>query len=158
MAVAFPDNLTLNLKRISCSIAARKQTYQRKTWAWIKRSRLKFWHLGRAKYKIWILGCQRSGTTLLERIFRSDLDSVVFGEFSELTIDAKKTVWKSFQGVEDTINAQNSRYAVARPLFESDRAAEILHAFPDSIAVWVFRDPRYVVNSMINKWGEDFFQ
>ena len=32
-----------------------------------------------------------------------------------------------------------------------------MHFFPLSVAVWMFRDPRYVVNSMVNKWGRGFF-
>lgn len=146
------------VEKIPKSLAARKKTYQRNIWATLKHFRKKYLRLGNPAYYIWIFGCQRSGTTLLERIFRSDLDSAVFGEFSELAILPKRTVLKDLPEVGIALGSCNARYAVVRPLFESDRAAEILNHFPQSIAVWMIRDPRYVVNSMINKWGDNFFE
>ncbi|MFT6443652.1 MAG: hypothetical protein ACJASM_003214 [Salibacteraceae bacterium] len=107
---------------------------------------------------IWIFGCQRSGSTLLERMFRHDLRSVVFGEFSLLTISPDKTVLSPLEEVKEKISKQKAKYAVIRPLFESNRAQEILENIPSSSAVWLFRDYKYVVNSMLNKWGFRFFE
>lgn len=151
------DNFHKLMKRISRSLVGRKKTYTVKAWAFLKQQRKRWKRLGRPVYFLWILGCQRSGTTLLERMFRSDLDSAVFGEFSQLTIGQNRTVLKPFTDVENTLASCNARYAVVRPLFESDRVTEILGFFQPSVAVWMFREPRYVVNSMVNKWGNRFF-
>lgn len=145
------------LKRVRGSFVARRQTYLTRYKAWFKEFRSNYKNLGQPSYYIWILGCQRSGTTLLERVFSDDLDSAVFGEFSELTIDPLRTVWKPLPAVETILSTCNARYAVARPLFESDRAVEILDSFPNSKVIWLFRDCPHVVSSMINKWGDKFF-
>lgn len=113
--------------------------------------------MGGPAFYIWIVGCQRSGTTLLERIFRQDLNSEVFGEFSPLTIGPDKTALKPFAEVQNMLAGCNARYGVIRPLFESDRIDEIMDFFQPSVAVWMFREPLYVVNSMLNKWGDQFF-
>lgn len=115
-------------------------------------------NLGHPQAVIWIFGCQRSGTTFLERIFRQDLNSVVFGEFSQLTIDPNRTVLSDSNSIRKIIQAQNAKYAVVRPLFESDRAMELLDLFPNSVGVWLFRDCPHVVDSMLRKWGSRFFE
>ena len=152
------DGISDLAKKIKNSFYARKKTYANKAWSFYKEQRSRFKRIGYPSFYLWILGCQRSGTTLLERIFRQDLDSAVFGEFSELTIGTKRTVLKPFAEIKDILLCCNARYAVIRPLFESDRVCEILDFFQPSLGIWMFRDPLYVVNSMINKWGDDFFE
>ncbi|MGJ8638550.1 MAG: hypothetical protein ACSHYA_04080 [Opitutaceae bacterium] len=106
---------------------------------------------------IWIFGCQRSGTTFLERLFREDIRSAVWGEFSDLSIAPERTSLRSISEIKETLEATKAQYAVIRPLFESDRAVELLEAFPNSIAVWTFRDCPHVVDSMCRKWDQEFF-
>ena len=152
------NNYVLSLiQRIPRSLAIRKKTYSVRAWAALKHQRKRLKDLGNPQFYIWILGCQRSGTTLLERIFRQDLDSEVFGEFSRLTLGPDKTSLKPFKEVRKKLEGSNAHYCVIRPLFESDRAQEILDFFQPSVAVWMFREPLFVVNSMLNKWGDQFF-
>ena len=94
---------------------------------------------------------------MLERIFRHDFASVVYGEFSDLSIAPDKSVWQPLSDVRKIMASQNASYIVARPLFESDRALEILAAFDDAFVVWLYRDYRQVVKSMIKKWQDRFF-
>ena len=105
---------------------------------------------------VFIFGCQRSGTTHLERLFRSDPRSVVFGEFSALSIDASKTVWRPLDELRHHIETSDGVYAVVRSLLASHRAKEALDAMPNSVAVWVYRDPQEVVSSMMRKWSAGF--
>jgi hypothetical protein len=146
------------ITRIRRSIRARRKTYSNRLRARYKIIRKSYKKLGNPAHYIWIMGCQRSGTTHLERIFRSDLNSEVFGEFSELSISPEVTVWKPLPEIDETLSFCNARYAVARPLFESDRAHEIMEFFPRSSTVWLYRDYYDVVDSMINKWGDKFFK
>jgi hypothetical protein len=145
------------VNRVRRSAKARKKNYLTKMRAQYKATRQKYADLGGPAHLIWIMGCQRSGTTHLERIFRSDLDSAVFGEFSELSIHPEVSVWQPLPRVADILAGCNARYAVARPLFESDRMREILNYFPASHALWLFRDCPHVVDSMISKWDDRFF-
>jgi hypothetical protein len=144
-------------RRVKRSALARKKRYLTRLKARYKAARQRHKDLGRPAQYLWIMGCQRSGTTHLERIFRSDLDSAVFGEFGELSIHPGVSVWKPFPEVEAILSTCNARYVVARPLFESDRVRQILDHLPGSHAIWLFRDCLHVVDSMISKWGDRFF-
>lgn len=137
---------------------SRYKTFRVKQRARWKSYRSQIVNLGHPNCVIWIFGCQRSGTTFLENIFRHDLDSVVFGEFSQLTIHPKKTVLSDLNEVRKIIELKKARYSVIRPLFESDRALELLDIFQNSIGVWLFRDCPHVVDSMKRKWGDRFFE
>ena len=128
------------LTRVRNSITSRYKTFRIKQRARTKKYRSHRLNLGHPRAVIWIFGCQRSGTTFLENIFRHDLDSAVFGEFSELTIAPRKTVLNDRDVVTRIVQFQNAKYAVIRPLFESDRAIELMDWFPNSIGVWLFRD------------------
>jgi hypothetical protein len=103
-----------------------------------------------------IFGCQRSGTTHLERLFRSDPRSTVYGEFSVLSIEPEKTFWRPMPDIARTLTSHAGTYAVARSLLFSHRAREALDAVSPSIGVWMFRDAESVVDSMIRKWGPAF--
>ncbi|WP_138466104.1 sulfotransferase [Poseidonocella sp. HB161398] len=107
---------------------------------------------------LFIFGAQRSGTTHLERLFRADPRTVVFGEFSPLSIDPSKTVWTPLPELRRRLDAAKGSYAVARSLLASHRAIEILDAVPGSRAVWVFRRADEVVASMLRKWPGNFEQ
>lgn len=145
------------IKRVFRSISSRKKTFLVKK---RKRKKEKFqlnYNLGAPEVVIWIFGCQRSGTTFLENIFRQDFNSVVFGEFSELTITEGRTVLSNKDNIFKIVHNKNAKYAVIRPLFESDRANELLNIFPNSVGVWMFRDFYSVIDSMKRKWNNDFF-
>ncbi|MEO1542730.1 MAG: hypothetical protein AAFR75_01720 [Pseudomonadota bacterium] len=103
-----------------------------------------------------IVGCQRSGTTHLERLFRADPRSCVFGEFSALSISPGKTAWQPLEDVVEILQSSGGGYSVARSLFSSHRTIDILDRLPGSVAVWVYRDAGSVVRSMLRKWGGTF--
>ena len=124
----------------------------------IKELRKRLFQIGPPKTIIWIFGSQRSGTTFLQKIFEKDLNSIVYGEFSVLTIGENKTMLKDKLELKKIIENQNGRYIVIRSLFESDNAKELLEIFPNSVAVWVFRKSEEVVSSMIEKWNNKFFE
>lgn len=150
------SNLTLS--RLHKSVLARQNTLKTNWRAQIKQWKSQLFDVGSPAAVIWIFGCQRSGTTFLENVFRHDLNSAVFGEFSKLTIGERKTVLSAPAVVKQTVLSKNSKYAVIRPLFESDRATELLNLFPNSVGVWLFRECTPVVDSMIRKWGDRFFE
>lgn len=110
----------------------------------------------RAHGHVFILGCQRSGTTLLERLYRADPRSAVFGEFSELSWAPDHTAWRPLPEVVRHLSERAATYTVSRSLLASHRAREILDATPNSVAIWLYRPPDPVVRSMLRKWGGEF--
>ncbi len=103
-----------------------------------------------------IFGCQRSGTTHLEKLFRADPRSAVFSEFSLLSIAPNKTVWRPLPEVATLLKMQSGAYTVARSLLFSHRAKEAVDNVSLSSAIWIFRSAEDVVDSMVRKWGPDF--
>ncbi len=103
-----------------------------------------------------ILGCQRSGTTMMSRgIFTRDLRAEVFGEASELSsqdiphhhrLDPLCDVKLVF----DRIHAP---LIVIKPIQDSQNASELLAYFEKAKAIWLYRHYKDVASSNIRKWG-----
>lgn len=107
---------------------------------------------------VFIFGCQRSGTTHLERLFRADPRSVVHGEYSALSVTPDRTLWMPFAQMHARLAQDEGAYAVVRSLLASHLVSEVLEAWPQASVFWVFRDSASVVDSMMRKWGGDFFE
>jgi hypothetical protein len=100
-----------------------------------------------------IVGCQRSGTSMLGRIFEEDLNSAVLHEDSCITGNAESRLrLKSFDEVNHIIDSLPARLVVAKPLVESQNTTEMLRRIPRSKAIWVFRNYRDVVRSSLSRF------
>lgn len=152
------ENNNITVGRLRNAFQSRYKGSKVKWRARIKKIRGQFLSFGSPEHVIWIFGCQRSGTTFLENIFRHDLNSSVFGEFSELTIGHRKTTLKDNRLIKKVVLSKNAKYTVIRPLYESDNANDLLDLFSGSVGVWCFREPIAVVDSMMRKWGNQFFE
>lgn len=115
---------------------------------------------------VFILGCQRSGTTMLMDSFDRDPQARIFGEFSRLNgfNPGLRRLWpqntKRFDirmrpvaEVARVIAGVRYPLVVSKPLVESQHAVALLEAVPSSSAVWVFRDYRDVAASNVRKFG-----
>lgn len=104
---------------------------------------------------LFILGCQRSGTTLLSRVFERDRNAKVFGEFSELSSDDRDHGIRlnDLKNVSNVFAAQRFELLVAKPLVESQRAIDLLEYFPRSRVIWLYRNHEDVISSDLRKFG-----
>ena len=106
-----------------------------------------------------IIGCQRSGTSLINRIFARDFNISVYRESSCLSShDAThsghlKLRLNSFQSLESDLLKDKSPTIVLKPLVETQNILRLLDYFPQSKALWMYRDYRDVVNSFLNKFS-----
>ena len=100
-----------------------------------------------------ILGCQRSGTSVMSRIFFRDLDCTVFREKSRLTGGAEGLRYRPFEEVRQIVDRERAALVVFKMLVESQRTLEFLQKVPNGRAVWLYRDYRDVVNSNLRKFG-----
>jgi len=104
-----------------------------------------------------IVGCQRSGTTIMQEVFDQDMNTRVFGEFSELSSNdmAYGIRLNPLDLVEQEFAKVNAPFIVSKPLVESSRTLELLDYFKGSRALWMFRNYRDVTLSNIKHFGLD---
>ncbi len=102
-----------------------------------------------------IIGCQRSGTTMMLRILERDRQSRVYGEFSELSIGPNRTLLKPFAEVKSIVDRDPAPFVVVKPLVETQRLSELFEHFPQAKAVWMFRHYKDVISSNLKNFGTD---
>ena len=104
-----------------------------------------------------IVGCQRSGTTMLSRIFERDLQTKTYRESSSLSSQDKK--YKIRLNPADKLATQlenvKPRFVILKPLVESQNANTLLTRLPNSKAVWIYRNFYDVISSNLRKFGAD---
>ncbi|HEX6384826.1 MAG TPA: sulfotransferase domain-containing protein [Anaerolineae bacterium] len=109
------------------------------------------------KTVVFIVGCQRSGTTITGRVLGRDWQAKSYGEFSELTSQGTKQSirLKPLPDVQAVIEKDKARIVVIKPLVESQNVDKLLAFFPRSKALWVYRHYEDVVQSSIKKFGPE---
>lgn len=111
---------------------------------------------GMQKMVLFIVGCQRSGTTLIHHLFRLDLDTITYDEYSPLSqLDRDGLRLDPREVVQARIAADRAPLVVTKPLVESQNVRELLDWFPAARAIWIYRDFRDVAVSNIKHFGTD---
>lgn len=106
---------------------------------------------------LFIVGCQRSGTSMILNVLNRDLNTKCFGEFSPLTSSDPigKIRLNSLESVKREISRIRAPFIVIKPLVESQNTPELLGYFENSTALWMFRGYKDVASSNINHFGVD---
>jgi hypothetical protein len=106
---------------------------------------------------LFIIGCQRSGTTLMTDIFDRDLHTVVYGEFSTLSsFDLQYGLrLNPLPLVRAQIDRDKVPLVVLKPLVETQNAPKLLDYFGDSRALWMYRNYRDVASSNLAAFGPE---
>jgi hypothetical protein len=104
-----------------------------------------------------ILGCQRSGTTLVQEILQRDMRSKIYREFSKLSSDDREFHIRlnPLDSVRKTIEADRAGLIVLKPLVESQNALKLLDALDNAKILWMYRDYRDTAVSSISMFGRD---
>ena len=111
---------------------------------------------GQPKTVLFIVGCQRSGTSLLHHLFRLDPNSVTYDEISPLSsLDPKGLRLGPRAEVVRCITADRAPFVVTKPLVESQNLSALLSWFPETRAIWVWRHYGDVALSNIEFFGPD---
>lgn len=128
---------------------------------------------------VWVLGAQRSGTTMFAELFHEDMNAHLFPELSAITHGRfwhrDLNVWRYTEGpsnprsnkriemlrlkddvtVHRVFNRVRAPLIVAKPLVETQNARRLLAEFPGSKVIFLFRNYHDVVASGYKKWGAD---
>lgn len=112
---------------------------------------------GQEKTILFIVGCQRSGTSMIHHQFRLDFDTVTFDEVSPLSSgDAREGLRLNPRSeIREQIASVRAPFVLAKPLVESQNLAGLLDAFPGSKALWMFRHYQDVVRSNLQFFGRE---
>lgn len=105
---------------------------------------------------LFIVGCQRSGTTMMLRLFDADFNCRGFNDSSELSSADKegRVRWNPLPDVAAVINRVPAPLVVAKALVETQNVRKLLDYFPFSKALFIYRR-RYgeVARSDMAKFG-----
>jgi hypothetical protein len=116
------------------------------------------------KQLVFVLGCQRSGTTMLVQCLEKDLRTKSYGQYGlmDQNTDTSNLIYpdahgpklKSFDEIKQITAKEKAPILILKPLRESQQATQLLEQLPGSKAIWVYRNYRDVANSHLVKWGE----
>lgn len=101
---------------------------------------------------VYIVGCQRSGTTMLLRMFDFSMLTRVFDEAHDNEAFLKYRL-RSPSELEVLASEINAPVIVFKPLCESHRVDQFLDCREKATAVWIYRHYTDVANSSVRKWG-----
>jgi len=109
------------------------------------------------KQVLLVVGCQRSGTSMIHHLFRLDADTVTYDEISPLSDSdpVEGLRWNPLPEVQARILADRAPLVVSKPLVESQNLDILLDLFPVAHAIWMYRDYRAVVLSNLKFFGPD---
>lgn len=108
------------------------------------------------KSLVFVLGCQRSGTTMLMQTFRRDFQTRLYGETGlSLGRWENKRKLKPYDEIEQIIARENPAFILTKPLVESQNALKLLDHFPHSKVIWMYRHFKAVVRSSSKKFGPE---
>ena len=100
---------------------------------------------------LFIVGCQRSGTSLILRIFENDLNTKTFSEFSILSSeDQEKIRLNPLHSVKKDLQKIRVPFIILKPLVESQNTLKLLEYFNKSKALWMYRNYKDVALSNLN--------
>ena len=102
-----------------------------------------------------VLGCQRSGTTLMTEILAADPDAKVYPEHSSLSASDRQSHLRlgSYATVARRIAKSRHPLVVLKPLVESQHAGTLLDAIPGARGLWMFRHYADVTRSNLARFG-----
>lgn len=102
---------------------------------------------------LFVVGCQRSGTDLITRIFDEDWSTKVYPEVSKLSSrdTLRKLRLNPLPEVKAEFEKAKGPLIVLKPLVESQNTLKLLDYFPGSKALWMYRNYKAVARSRVKK-------
>lgn len=102
---------------------------------------------------VFVLGKQRSGTSMLMRAFHRHPDMLVFDEHRSSPAFLNHRL-RDTDTVRDLLERARFPAVALKPICDSHRIREIYEAFPAGKYIWIYRDYADVANSSLREFGE----
>ena len=110
------------------------------------------------KTLVFIIACQRSGTSIMVKVFQKDFQTKVYeDEHSPITSEDMKSFirFNSFESLFKIFQKVNAKVIITKPLVEIQNILSYFDFFPGSKAIWIFRNYKDVAFSNITHFGKD---
>lgn len=101
---------------------------------------------------VFLFGEMRSGTNMLLDCFDSCIEAETFNETDPEAFVAYEL--RDLATIADLVHRSRATHVVFKPTADTNRAAEIMDAFPGSRSVWIYRRYQDAVNSAMEKWQQ----
>lgn len=107
-----------------------------------------------SKKILFIVGCQRSGSSIMNRVFMRDINAKVYREASVLSsLDVQKLRLDPVDSLKAAFSKDNVPLIVLKPMVEAQNISTLLDQFPESYALWLFRHYKDVASSNLKAFG-----
>lgn len=106
---------------------------------------------------VFVVGCQRSGATMMIRLLQRDPHAKVYNEHGPLSTGDKVEGMRldPLDTIVAIIARDRAKLVVLKPIVESQNTPELVAHFPGSKALWFYRNYRDVAASNLVKFGID---
>ena len=104
------------------------------------------------KVPVFILGCQRSGTSICQNVFVESKRLAIYREGNK---DAMTNGWRlrPIADIQDLIDRSRAKTIIFKPINDSQSALQFLERFDNSRIIWIYRDFYDTANSAVKTWG-----
>lgn len=104
-----------------------------------------------------IMGCQRSGTSMLLKNMEKDSQIRIFGEkYPETFVQVPGNYrLKPLPEIDQVFETCRYPHIVVKPLVESQNALTLLERYPNAKVIWMYRHYRDVAASNLKNFGND---
>lgn len=110
------------------------------------------------KIIIFIIACQRSGTSIMMKVFKKDFRSKVYeDEFSAVTSEDERDHirFNNFESLDRIFFNAHAKIIITKPLVELQNILTYFKHFNGSKAIWMYRYYKDVAYSNITHFGRD---
>lgn len=107
----------------------------------------------RNKKIVYVVGCQRSGTTMLMRVLEKDVRVNSYEESSCLFYEDSLRL-REMEYVLGVVRGKKAPLSSIKPLLDSQNIRRILDYYENSFGLWIYRHYKDVANSSVTHFGK----
>ena len=99
-----------------------------------------------------VFGCQRSGTTMLINLINQAPKVSLYREGNPKVMENYRI--KDSDTIKRIINKDKNKFLIFKPVNDLQQADHLLSIFPNTKAIWIYRNYNAVINSAVTKWQD----
>ncbi len=104
------------------------------------------------KIPVFVLGCQRSGTTMILKTLQYSPECCVYHEGNSLAYNSSYRIRHDIK-IKHLIEKSDKKIIVFKPLNDTQHADRFFNLHTKVKVIWIYRNYHDVANSAVKKWG-----